>query len=127
MITYLWIALGSALGGVARYAFSSLVANAVGQTFPWGTLVVNLTGSFIIAAVMHVALTGTSISMEMRIFLTTGILGGFTTYSSFNYETLALVSSRAYGLAALNLGATVVGCLGAGVLGLAAGRALSGA
>ena len=127
MIRVLLVALGGALGSVARYGVGAAAAQLMGPAFPWGTLVVNLTGSFIIAAVMHVALTGTSISMEMRIFLTTGILGGFTTYSSFNYETLALVSSRAYGLAALNLGATVVGCLGAGVLGLAAGRALSGA
>ena len=127
MIRVLLVALGGALGSVARYGVGAAAAQLMGPAFPWGTLVVNLTGSFIIAAVMHVALTGTSISMEMRIFLTTSILGGFTTYSSFNYETLALVSSRAYGLAALNLGATVVGCLGAGVLGLAAGRALSGA
>jgi len=127
VIRVLLVALGGALGSVARYGVGAAAAQLMGPAFPWGTLVVNLTGSFIIAAVMHVALTGTSISMEMRIFLTTGILGGFTTYSSFNYETLALVSSRAYGLAALNLGATVVGCLGAGVLGLAAGRALSGA
>ena len=127
MIRVLLVALGGALGSVARYGVGAAAAQLMGPAFPWGTLVVNLTGSFIIAAVMHVALTGTSISMEMRIFLTTGILGGFTTYPSFNYETLALVSSRAYGLAALNLGATVVGCLGAGVLGLAAGRALSGA
>jgi CrcB protein len=76
---------------------------------------------------MHVALTGTTISLEMRIFLTTGIMGGFTTYSSFNYETLALIDQRAYALASLNLAATVVGCLLAGVLGLASGRALAGA
>jgi len=75
---------------------------------------------------MHVALTGSAISLELRIFLTTGILGGFTTYSSFNYETLALLNQRAYGLAGLNLVGTVLGCLMAGLLGLAAGRALAG-
>ena len=75
---------------------------------------------------MHLALTGTAVSLEMRIFLTTGILGGFTTYSSFNYETLALLNQRAYWLAGVNLAATVVGCLVAGVLGLATGRALVG-
>ena len=127
MIRVLLVALGGALGSVARYLVGAAAVQLMGPGFPWGTLVVNLTGSFLIAAVMHVALTGTSISLEMRIFLATGIIGGFTTYSTFNYETLALLNSRAYGLAALNLGATMLGCLGAGVLGLATGRALTGA
>ena len=121
------VALGGAIGSVARYGVGALAAKLLGPTFPWGTLFVNLSGSFLIALVMHVALTGTAISLEMRIFLTTGIMGGFTTYSSFNYETLALIDQRAYALASLNLAATVVGCLLAGVLGLASGRALAGA
>jgi fluoride exporter len=120
------VALGGALGSVARYGVGALAAQLLGPSFPWGTLVVNLTGSFLIALVMHLALTGTAVSLEMRIFLTTGILGGFTTYSSFNYETLALLNTRAYWLAGLNLGATVLGCLVAGMLGLAAGRAMAG-
>jgi len=121
------VALGGAIGSVARYGVGALAAQLLGPTFPWGTLFVNLSGSFLIALLMHVALTGTAISLEMRIFLTTGIMGGFTTYSSFNYETLALIDQRAYALASLNLAATVVGCLLAGVLGLASGRALAGA
>ena len=121
------VALGGAIGSVARYGVGALAAQLLGPTFPWGTLFVNLSGSFLIALLMHVALTGTAISLEMRIFLTTGIMGGFTTYSSFNYETLALIDQRAYALASLNLAATVLGCLLAGVLGLAAGRALAGA
>ena len=120
------VALGGAIGSVARYGMQSLAAQLLGPTFPWGTLMVNLTGSFLIALVMHVALTGTAISLELRIFLTTGIMGGFTTYSSFNSETLALVHQKAYGLAGLNLAATVLGCAAAGLLGLAAGRALAG-
>ncbi len=120
------VALGGAIGSVARYGMQSLTAQLLGPTFPWGTLMVNLTGSFLIALVMHVALAGTAISLELRIFLTTGIMGGFTTYSSFNYETLALVHQKAYGLAGLNLAATVLGCAAAGLLGLAAGRALAG-
>ncbi|MGZ6139559.1 MAG: fluoride efflux transporter CrcB [Myxococcaceae bacterium] len=120
------VALGGALGSVARYGVGALAAQFLGPAFPWGTLLVNLTGSFFIALVMHLALTGTVISLEIRIFLTTGILGGFTTYSSFNYETLALLNQRAYWLAGLNLAGTVLGCLVAGVLGLAAGRAVVG-
>jgi CrcB protein len=121
------VALGGAIGSVARYGVGALAAQLFGATFPWGTLLVNLTGSFLIATIMHVALSGTAISLELRIFLTTGIMGGFTTYSSFNYETLALINQRAYGLAGLNVAATVVGCFVAGVLGLAAGRGLAGA
>ncbi len=120
------VALGGALGSVARYGVGALAARLIGPAFPWGTLMVNVTGSFLIALVMHLALTGTVISLEMRIFLTTGILGGFTTYSSFNYETLALLNQRAYWLAGLNLASTVLGCLVAGMLGLAAGRAVVG-
>ena len=121
------VALGGAIGSVARYGVGALAAQLFGAAFPWGTLLVNLSGSFLIATIMHVALSGTAVSLELRIFLTTGIMGGFTTYSSFNYETLALINQRAYGLASLNVAATVVGCFVAGVLGLAAGRALAGA
>jgi CrcB protein len=120
------VALGGAIGSVARYGVGALAAQLFGPAFPVGTLLVNLSGSFLIALVMHIALSGTAISLEVRIFLTTGIMGGFTTYSSFNYETLALLNQRAYGLAGLNMAATVVGCLLAGILGLAAGRALAG-
>ena len=126
MIRVVLVAVGGAIGSVARYGVGALTAQLFGPAFPWGTLVVNLTGSFLIALVMHVALTGSAISVELRTFLTTGIMGGFTTYSSFNYETLALLNQRAYGLAGLNLAATVVGCMLAGILGLAAGRGLAG-
>jgi CrcB protein len=121
------VALGGAIGSIARYGVGAVAAQLLGAGFPFGTLVVNLTGSFLISTIMHVALAGTAISLELRIFLTTGIMGGFTTYSSFNYETLALINQGAYGLAGLNVAATVVGCFLSGVLGLAAGRALAGA
>lgn len=127
MTRVILVALGGAIGSVARYGVGALAAQLLGSAFPWGTLLVNLSGSFLIALVMHIALAGTAISLELRIFLTTGIMGGYTTYSSFNYETLALINQRAYGLAGLNVAATVVGCFVAGVLGLAAGRALAGA
>ena len=127
MTRVILVALGGAIGSVARYGVGAVAAQLLGAAFPWGTLLVNLSGSFLISLVMHVALAGTAISLELRIFLTTGIMGGFTTYSSFNYETLALINQRAYGLAGLNLAATVVGCFLTGVLGLAAGRVLAGA
>ena len=127
MTRVILVALGGAIGSVARYGVGALAAQVFGPGFPWGTLLVNLSGSFLISGIMHVALSGTAVSLELRIFLTTGIMGGYTTYSSFNYETLALIDQRAYGLAGLNVAATVVGCFLAGVLGLAAGRALAGA
>jgi CrcB protein len=120
------VALGGAIGSVARYGVGALAVQLFGPAFPWGTLMVNLTGSFLIALIMHVALAGSAVSVELRLFLTTGVVGGFTTYSTFNYETLALLNQRAYVFAGLNLAATVVGCLLAGILGLAAGRALAG-
>ena len=127
MTRVILVALGGAIGSVARYGVGAVAAQLLGAAFPWGTLLVNLSGSFLISLVMHVALAGTAISLELRIFLTTGIMGGYTTYSSFNYETLALINQRAYGLAGLNLAATVVGCFLTGVLGLAAGGVLAGA
>ena len=120
------VALGGAIGSVARYGVGALAVQLFGPAFPWGTLMVNLIGSFLIALIMHVALAGSAVSVELRLFLTTGVVGGFTTYSTFNYETLALLNQRAYGFAGLNLAATVVGCLLAGILGLATGRALAG-
>ena len=126
MTRVILVALGGAIGSVARYGVGAVAAQLLGSTFPWGTLLVNLSGSFLIAVVMHVALAGTAISLELRIFLTTGIMGGYTTYSSFNYETLALVEQGAFSLAAVNLGATVLGCLAAGLFGIALVRWLAG-
>ena len=126
MSRVLLVALGGALGSVARYGVGVAAPRVLGIGFPWATLVVNLVGSFLISLVMHLSLTGASISPGARLFLTTGVMGGFTTYSTFNYETLALVGDRLYGVAALNVAGTVLGCVVAGVLGHAAGRAMAG-
>jgi fluoride exporter len=119
-----WVCLGSALGGGARYLISQAALTLLGSSFPYGTLAVNVLGSFLIGLIMHVGLETALVSATTRIFLTTGLLGGLTTYSTFNYETLALASDGDWPRAALNVAATVAGCLAAGVLGLAAGRAL---
>ena len=120
----LLVCLGSALGGGLRYVASLAALPWLGPAFPFGTLIVNITGSFLIGAIMHVALTSTAISSLVRLFLTTGIMGGLTTYSAFNYETLEFLRNDSPGIGLLNLVVTVVTCLGAGVLGLAAGRLL---
>lgn len=122
----LWVCLGSAIGGGARYLASQAALTLFGSAFPWGTLLVNVFGSYLIALVIHVALTTEWVSPTLRIFLTTGVLGGLTTYSTFNYETLSFVREGAWEVGIANMVATVVSCLIAGVLGFATGRLLTG-
>jgi CrcB protein len=86
---------------------------------------INALGSFLIALIMGLAVRPGLIGAELRVFLTTGIMGGYTTYSTFNFETLALAQQGAYGLAALNVAATVLGCLVTGGLGLWLARLLA--
>jgi CrcB protein len=94
----------------------------LGTGFPWGTLAVNAIGSFLIGAIMHVGLTTTLLSPAVRVALTTGVMGGFTTYSAFNYETLQLFSEGARALAAANVLVMVLTCLVAGAAGLGVAR-----
>jgi fluoride exporter len=123
---FLWICLGGAVGSGARYLVALAVLGRLGPAFPWGTLAVNAVGSFLLGALMHVGLTTEWFSPTLRLALTTGVLGGFTTYSTFNYETLEYLREGAAGLALLNVAATLVLCLVAGWLGFALGRALVG-
>lgn len=123
---FLLVCLGGALGSGARYLVSSWAASALGPDFPRGTLIVNVAGSFLLAAIMTASLSTDAVTPDLRLFLGAGIMGGFTTYSSFNYETLALLQQGSPFLAALNLGLTVIGCLGAGLAGVAAVRWLAG-
>ncbi len=123
---YLLVALGGALGSVGRYWVGGLAPRLLGPAFPYGTLVVNLVGSFLISLVMGVALHSTNVPVNVRLFLTTGVIGGFTTYSTFNYETLVLLQQKLWLTAGLNLAGTLCGCLVAGVLGLWVARLLAG-
>ena len=122
MIPFLLVCLGGAVGSGARYLVATWMARALGTDFPRGTLFVNLTGSFLLAALLAGALEGGGLSPNTRLFLGAGVLGGYTTYSSFNFETLALVEQGSWALAGANLAFTVVGCLVAGLAGLALGR-----
>jgi len=124
VVRLLLVCSGGAIGSGARYLLSAYIAERFGAAFPRGTLLINATGSFGIALVMVLSLEAGVIPAETRIFLTTGVMGGYTTYSSFNYETLKLAGQGTLSLAALYLSATVLGCLVAGFLGLVAGRAL---
>lgn len=127
MLTYLWIALGGALGSVARYGASSLAARSFGETFPWGTLVVNVTGSFVIGA--FATLTGPDgrwlMPPDARLFVTIGICGGYTTFSSFSLQTLNLIRTGEFGAAFGNIVGSVVLCLVAVWLGHVAGALIN--
>jgi fluoride exporter len=123
---YLLVALGGAAGSMARYWVGGVAPRLFGEGFPYGTLVVNVVGSFLISVVMGAALNSTLVPVNLRVFLTTGIIGGFTTYSAFNYETLALLQQRLWLTGGLNLLLTVLGCLIAGGLGLVVAKALVG-
>ena len=114
MTRFLLVCLGGAIGSGARY----LVAlSTVSAAFPFGTLIVNVTGSFAIALVMELVAES-----DFRFFLVTGILGGFTTYSAFNQETMQMMRIGAWGTAMINIVATLAGCLAAGFLGLLVAR-----
>jgi CrcB protein len=125
--TYLWVALGGALGSVARFGCSSLIANWFGQTFPLGTLVINVVGSLIIG--FFATVTGPDGRMlvpgDMRQFVMVGLCGGYTTFSSFSLQTLALAQDGEYARAGLNILGSVVLCLLAVWVGYIAGAALN--
>ncbi|HEV7499259.1 MAG TPA: fluoride efflux transporter CrcB [Vicinamibacteria bacterium] len=122
----LWISAGGALGTAARYLLSVWLLEALGPAFPYGTLAVNVIGSFLLGVIMHVGLTTSLLTPTARMVLGAGVMGGFTTYSTFNYETLRYLQDGAWGMAALNVGTTLVVCLAAGALGVAAARLMVG-
>ena len=112
-ITYLCVALGAAIGGSARYAISGFVANWFGATFPWGTLIINITGSFVIG--IFNTLTAPDgillVPTNFRIFVMVGICGGYTTFSSFSLESLNLVRNGELMSAGSYIMASVLCCL----------------
>jgi CrcB protein len=124
---FLLVCLGGAAGTAARFLLGVSMQKALGVGFPYGTLAVNLIGSFLITLFMHVGATKGLIGNDVRIILCTGVLGGFTTYSSFNFETIRLWQQGSIGLGLLNIGVTMTGCLIMGGLGLVAGRLVAGA
>lgn len=124
---YLWVALGSALGGVARYWCSGFVANRVGETFPWGTMIVNVAGSFVIGffATLTASEGGLFVPTEARVFVMVGICGGYTTFSSFSLQTLNLVHDGEFLYAGLNVLLSVALCLVAVWIGHVGAAALT--
>jgi fluoride exporter len=124
---YFWIMLGSALGGGARYWCSGFAADHFGETFPWGTLIVNVLGSFVIG--FFATLTGPDgrllVRTEARQFVMVGLCGGYTTFSSFSLQTLNLMRDGEMGRAGANIALSLLLCLLAVWLGHVAASALN--
>jgi len=121
---YLLVGIGGGLGAMARYGLGGAVQRLFGAGFPAGTLVVNVLGCLLVGGFMALVEGGPAFRPEARIFVVVGILGGFTTFSAFGFETLQLVGGGRWGLAALNAAGNLVLGLGAVWLGRAVGGAL---
>jgi CrcB protein len=115
------VAAGGAIGAVLRYVLSGWVQELGGPRFPWGTLAVNVIGSFALGFLMAALLEHAATSPTTRAFWTIGVLGAFTTFSTFSYETLALVSVGDWWAGAANVGANLGLGLAAALLGLRIG------
>jgi fluoride exporter len=126
MERFLWVCLGSAVGGGARYVVSGWTLKVLGASFPYGTLAVNVLGSFLVAGLMFAGVEASAISPTTRLALTTGVMGGFTTYSTFSYETMKYLQDGAWGIAVANVLITVFGCLTACLLGWVGAKWLLG-
>jgi fluoride exporter len=126
-IAYFWVAIGGALGSVSRFWLSGVVARHFGETFPWGTLAINVSGSLIIG--FFAAFTGTEgrwlVSPSFRTFFMIGICGGYTTFSSFSLQTLNLLRDREWLYAGGNILLSVALCLVAVWLGWLLGSTLT--
>ncbi len=127
MLVYAYVALGGAIGSVSRYAASSAIARGVGEVFPWGTLLVNVSGCFVIG--LFAMLTGPDgrvlVPPDVRQFFMVGICGGYTTFSSFSLQTLALARDGDVTRAGLNVAASVIFCLVGVWLGSVLGAAIN--
>lgn len=121
----LLVALGGAIGSVARYLAGAFIANRFGPDFPWGTFIVNVSGSFLIGAILSFV-GGGLLPAGARPFLAVGVMGGYTTFSTYSHETLQLMQGGEFGAAMLNaLGQVITGLI-AVYLGVVLGRALGG-
>jgi CrcB protein len=121
----LWyIAAGSAIGGVSRYLLGGFLQRQTGGTFPIGTLVVNITGSFLLGLILRYAVETPTLTPEARAFLTVGFCGGYTTFSTFSYETVALMEDGQWPRAALYVALSVGLSIFVAFLGFAAAREL---
>ncbi|MBN7805243.1 fluoride efflux transporter CrcB [Agrobacterium rosae] len=124
MLNIALVAIGGAIGSIARYLVGVWSVRLAGPNFPWGTLTVNVVGAFLIGLTVEVIARRFDASSEMRVFLVTGVIGGFTTWSSFTLDAVVLFERGEIGLSALYLGASLLVSFAAIFAGLALGRAL---
>ena len=118
------VAVGGALGCVSRYYLTAFIQQRAGPSFPVGTLLINVTGSFLLGFIMRYALQSGAVSAETRMLLTSGFCGGYTTFSTYSYETAMMLDDGEYGRAALYIGSSVVLALAGTLLGFAAANRL---
>jgi fluoride exporter len=111
--SYLWVALGGAIGSAGRFWLSGLMARLWGETFPWGTLLVNVSGCFLIGFIATLTAPDGRwlVPTGLRLFFLTGVLGGYTTFSAFSLHTLALLQGGEWWRALANAVGSVLGCL----------------
>ena len=122
MVNYLLVGGGGLVGSMLRYRLSGLVAGSTKGEFPIGTLVVNVIGCFVIGFFLTLGYERFAWRPELRLFVAVGILGGFTTFSTFSFETITLLRDGAYLSGIANATASLLGCLAATVVGIAVAR-----
>jgi CrcB protein len=115
MLAYFWVAIGGALGSVGRYWLNGIISTRFGETFPWGTMLINITGSFVIGVIGALAVPEGRMDSQSRAFATQflmiGICGGYTTFSSFSLQTLNLLRDREWLYAGGNVVLSVMLCM----------------
>jgi CrcB protein len=119
-----FVALGSALGGVTRYLLGGWIQQRAGTAFPIQTLLINVTGSLLLGFLQRYALESVAISPEIRTMLTIGFCGGYTTFSTFSFETVRMLEDGDWKRAALYMSLSVILSVGAAVLGISAAKEL---
>jgi len=124
LVDVVQVVIGAGIGGGLRYVLGGWMAERWGTSFPWHTFVINVSGAFLLGVLMVVTVDRTLLPGSMRLFLGVGVLGGFTTFSTLSYESIALMESGLYVQGAVNMfGSAIAGILAA-VLGVFAGRAV---
>jgi CrcB protein len=126
-MAFFWVGVGGALGSMARFGFGLFATRQWGEAFPWGTLAINVSGSFVIAifSVLSIGEGVLNVTPNTRLFVAVGLCGGFTTFSSFSLQTIALAQQGAVGRAGLYSAASLVFCLLAAWAGFATGQTIN--
>ena len=122
MPLFAWVAVGSAAGGAIRFLLGSLIQQKTGSVFPVGTLVINVSGSLVLGFILRYSVATPAFGPEVRALLTAGLCGGYTTFSTFSYETVALIEEGAYYRAGWYVGLSLLLSLAATFLGMGLAR-----